>query len=47
MSAKKRLIKRILTSDDPKLIAKLMEVIEMIRQGKSDEEIKAYFGITE
>ena len=45
-SRKEALILRILNSDNPdKLIAVLSEAIEMMQQGKSDEEIKAHFGL--
>ena len=46
MSKREELIQRVLNSDNPeKLIAILSEAIEMIQQGKSDEEIKAHFGL--
>ena len=47
MSNKEKLIWKVLESDNPeKMIAVLSEVIEMIHQGKSDEEIKKHFGIS-
>ena len=46
MSKREELIQRILNSGNPdKLIVVLSEAIEMMRQGKSDEEIKAHFGL--
>ena len=46
MSNKEKLIRKVLESDNPeKLIAVLSEVIEMMHQGKSDDEIKAHFGL--
>ena len=46
MSKREELIQRILNSDNPdKLITILSEAIEMMHQGKSDEEIKKHFGL--
>ena len=46
MSNKEKLIQKILESDDPgKLIDALNEAIDMMNQGRSDEEIRKHFGI--
>ena len=47
MSKREELIQRILNSDNPdKLIAVLSEAIEMMNQGKSNEDILKHFGIS-
>ena len=46
MSNKEKLIQRVLEAENPeKLISVLSEAIEMMHQGKSDEEIKQHFGL--
>ena len=46
MSNKEKLIQRVLEAENPeKLISVLSEAIEMMHQGKSDEEIKKHFGL--
>lgn len=46
MSNKEKLIRLVLESNNPeKLISVLSEAIEMMHQGKSDEEIKKHFGL--
>lgn len=45
-SRREKIIQRVLTSkNSEKLIVILSEAIEMIQQGKSDEEIKKHFGL--
>lgn len=47
MSKREELIQRVLNSDNPdKLIAVLSEAIEMMNQGKSNEDILKHFGIS-
>ena len=44
MSAREELIQTIITGNDKQLEI-LGKAIKMIQQGKSDEEIKAHFGL--
>jgi hypothetical protein len=46
MSKKEELIQLVMEAKNPeKLIAVLSEAIDMIHQGKSDEEILKHFGV--
>jgi hypothetical protein len=44
--AREQLIQIIAESNNPKLFAVMGEALEMIKQGKSNEEIEAHFGIS-